>query len=308
VPVLTSFFFLAFLGALGVLAVIVLLLGLGALAIAWFSTHPPRGPLRRSPSDFGAAYEDVEFPSRDGTPLSGWLIPAAEARGSLILSHGMSADRSEMLPWAEWLWKVGYTLLLFDFRALGRSGGDLCTMGLYEPEDVKGAVDYLEQRSEGPVGLLGFSMGGVAGIIAAAEDTRIRCVISHGAYADLDRAIAQRCRRHFGPLGPVVEWPARRIGIRWFPATSDAVSPLREIRRISPRPVLLLNGAHDPIVLPANAVDMHAAACETKELWILPHSRHGYPHAKDEAEYRQRVLTFLERALVSPEPLYGKCS
>jgi uncharacterized protein len=296
------------LSALGVLAVICVILGVGALAIAWFSTHPPRGRLRRSPATFGAAYEDVEFPSRDGTLLSAWLIPTADARGVLVLCHGMSADRSEMLPWAEWLWKAGYTLLLFDFRALGRSGGDLCTMGLYEPEDVKGAVDYLEQRSMGPVGLLGFSMGGVAGIIAAAEDTRIRCIISHGAYADLDRAIAQRCRRHFGPLGPVVEWPARRIGQRWFPTTSDAVSPLREIRRISPRPVLLLNGVYDPIVLPANAADMHAAACSPKDLWILPSSRHGYPNSKDEEEYQERVLAFLDRTLSSAQSGYGKSS
>src|SRR5205085_107593 len=108
----------------------------------------------------------------------------------------------------------------------------------------------------------------------------------------------QRCRRHFGWLGPAVEHPARWIGKRWFPAASaDAVSCLRAIGRIAPRPVLLLNGARDPIVLPASARDLYGAAQQPKSLCILPRSSHGYPHAAEQSAYRETVLRFLDSAL-----------
>src|SRR5437870_5782538 len=118
----------------------------GAWAVAWFSIHPFRVRGRGTPADFGPAFEAIEFQSRDGTRLSGWLVPAQCPAAILILAHGMAADRSQMLPWAERLWAAGYTLILFDFRALGRSGGNLCTMGLMEAEDLLAAVDYIEER------------------------------------------------------------------------------------------------------------------------------------------------------------------
>ncbi len=273
---------------------------LGALAIAYFSTHPPRRSPHRTPEQFGAAYEEVTFPAADGTPLTGWLVPAQSPRAALLLTHGMLANRADMLPWAQWLWEAGYSLLMFDFRGSGQSGGSLCTMGLHEPEDVKGALDFLQTRPETaelPAGILGFSMGGTVAILAAASDPRLQAVATHGAYATLDRVIRQRCIRHFGPLAPLVGWQTRRIGRRWFPAESvEAVSCLEAVRRIAPRPILLLNGARDPIVPPDNAHDLHAAACAPKDLCILPHTAHPYPSRRDEPDYRRQVLAFFERA------------
>src|SRR5262249_15395899 len=129
---------------------------------------------------------------------------------------------------------------------------------------------------------------------------RLRAVVSHGGYADLDRAIAQRCRHHFGPLGPVVERMSRRIGQRWFPATPDAVSCLRTVGQIAPRPLLLIYGARDPVVRPDNAHDLYAAARRPKEVWILPRTAHDYPHRTEEAAYRARVLAFFHAALTEP--------
>jgi fermentation-respiration switch protein FrsA (DUF1100 family) len=232
-------------------------LWLGALAIAYYSTHPPRRSPRRTPEHFGAGYEEVAFAAADGTPLTGWLVPAENSRAALLLTHGMLANRADMLPWGQWLWEAGYSLLMFDFRGCGQSGGDLCTMGLHEPEDVRGALDFLETRPETaglPAGILGFSMGGTVAILAAASDSRLQAVATHGAYATLDRVIRQRCIRHFGPLAPLVERQTRWIGRRWFPAESvEAVSCLEVVRRIAPRPILLLNGARDPIVPLDNA-------------------------------------------------------
>src|SRR5258708_7161796 len=166
------------------LAVLALTIVTGAVAIAYRSTHPPRYRIRRNPAKFGAKYEEVSFTSADGTRLAGWWVPAPDPRSVIILCHGMSFHRGQMLPWAEFLWKAGFSLLIFDFRALGESGGDLCTMGLHEPDDVLAAVDYVESRGDArclPLGALGFSMGGVAVMLAAARDTRIEAISTLGS-------------------------------------------------------------------------------------------------------------------------------
>ncbi|MER3462415.1 MAG: alpha/beta hydrolase, partial [Armatimonadota bacterium] len=62
---------------------------------AYIATHPPRSPIFLSPAALGAPMEEVEFPSRDGTPLSGWWVPSENARGVAILLHGYVMNRSE---------------------------------------------------------------------------------------------------------------------------------------------------------------------------------------------------------------------
>jgi uncharacterized protein len=267
----------------------------GAVSIAWFSMHPPRLRIRHTPERFGAKFEEVTFCSGDGTRLEGWWIPAAKPRAALVLCHGMAAHREQMLPWAVWLWKAGFSLLLFDFRSMGMSGGNLCTMGLREPDDVIAAVDHIAARRDAaglPIGGLGFSMGGVALMLATAREPRIRAISTLGSYTSLETAITQRCRRHFGRLGPVVEKPARRLGARWFPGDPASVDCLRAVASFGDRPVLFATGLRDPIVLPSNAEDLYAAASGAKELLKLPNTAHDYPRDADGELYEARVLAF----------------
>ncbi len=274
---------------------------LGICALAWFSTHPPRRRVKGTPARFGAAYQEVSFTSLEGTMLSGWFIPARSdspeetARGVIILCHGMMANRGEALPWAERLWKEGFALLLFDFRAMGNSEGELCTAGYYETQDVRGAVKYLATRPDTadlPMGVFGFSMGGATAILAAADEERILAVATHGAFATLDNAIVQRCRRHFGPLAPIVARGARLLANRWFPVSSALVSPVNVVSRLTPRPLMILHGSRDRVVNKADAHALHAAAGHPKQLHILPRSGHRRIHHSLRDEARQNVVEF----------------
>lgn len=255
--------------------------------------------MRRTPAEFGAAFEDVVFPSRGGVKLSGWFVPAqpmdTPTPGCVILCHGMSANRQEVLSWAAPLWERGFALLMFDFRALGRSGGDRCTAGYYESKDLQGAVDYLLTRPDVqglPIGVFGFSMGGAAAIMAAAEDPRIQAVATHGAFATLEGAITQRYRHHFGPLGPLAKWLALRVGRRWLPMPLSEVAPVKSVARLTPRPLLLIHGSRDRIVRPTDAKALHAAAGHPKSLRVLPRSGHKRIHRHLRPAIQRRVAQF----------------
>lgn len=284
----------------------------GACAIAFLSTHPPRRSVTRTPQEFGANYEDVLFPSRDGMMLSGWFVPArcsqetgAAPRGMVILCHGMSANREEVLPWAEPLWSRGFTILMFDFRALGKSGGNRCTAGYRETEDLSGAVDYLMTRPDTqilPLGVFGFSMGGATAILVAADDPRILSVATHGAYATLESAITQRCKKHFSFMAPIVEWMTVRVGrkLGWFPVSPSEVNPVEAVSRLTPRPLLILHGGRDRVVHPADAHELHAAAGYPKSLRVLPRSGHKRIHRHLRDAVHRRVSQFFCATLHNP--------
>lgn len=281
----------------------------GAVLIAYRSTHPYRRSPATSPASFGADYETVRFPSRDGVLLAGWLIKprprlAGEdvAEGVIVLCHGMAGNRDEVLHWAEALWKRGFGLLMFDFRSLGESEGERSTGGLHEAEDLRGAVDFVTSCPELrdlPLGVFGYSMGGAAAIMAAAEETRIRAVATHGTYATLDRAILQRCRYHFGPLAPVANWLTKKIAgwTGWFPYSTQRVSPVSVVSQLNPRPLLLLHGEQDHLVLAHDAQALYSAAASPKSLLMLPQSGHRTIHPPISTETRMQLSEFFQAAL-----------
>ena len=279
----------------------------GGFVIAYLSTHPPRKKLKRTPAQYGVDYEEVLFPSRDGVHLSGWFLPQENAKGAVILCHGMMSNRSAMLGWTEALRHEGFAVLLFDFRALGESGGARCTAGHLERLDLLGAIDYLDTREDTkrlPLGVFGFSMGGAAAILTAAGDKRISAVATHGAFATLERAIVQRCRRHFGVLGPLASQSVYWFGrvLHWFPVAPNQVAPLNAVAQLSPRPLLILHGALDPTVAPKDAQDLSNAAGSFANVHILPRSGHAriHPDVRDDA--RLLVAAFFARTLKKPEP------
>jgi len=277
----------------------------GVLTIAYISTHPPRYRTDSNPAAFDAQYEEVLFPSRDGVMLSGWLVPAENPKGAIVLCHGMNSHRGDMLNWAAPLWRAGFTLLLFDFRAFGKSEGDLSTAGFLEQGDVQGAVDYFQSRTELAtlsVGVFGFSMGGATAILTTAKDLRIVACATLGAYATVEGAMLQRCKRHFGRLARPAQWSMMLLGrwLGWFYVEPEEITPVSSASQIAPRPCLLLHGAEDRIVPSHHAHDVATAIGDSAEIRYLPNSSHSKldPQSREVAQHT--LTEFFIKALEQP--------
>ena len=278
-------------------------LALGTLTYAYFATHPPRKKIRRTPAERGLLFESVRFLSSSGLNLSGWFVPppvGAETRAVIVLCHGYPMNREEMLPYAEILHHVGYAVLLFDFRAMGESEGDLSSIGHYEVEDLIGALDYLESRPDTatiPIGALGLSLGAAVALMAAAQDTRIRAVVAEAAYPTLHKALDARFRVVMGPLGPQVARQVLRWAKRWVAVEASEVSPLAALETLGTRPVLLIQGKRDLLVNWRDTVKMYEAAQEPRELWLLERSGHSRCLRDEPEKYAQRMISFFEKYL-----------
>lgn len=130
------------------------------------NTSDPQQILQRS-------YEDVAFTTTDGLEIHGWFLLAKRpSERTLIICHGLGANRSNFLPYCEVGDALQANVLMFDFRGHGDSDGHTVSFGYHERFDVLAALQYL--RDERPeqareVYGLGISMGSSALLQAAAE-------------------------------------------------------------------------------------------------------------------------------------------
>ncbi|MEE8348119.1 MAG: hypothetical protein V3R94_01000, partial [Acidobacteriota bacterium] len=121
-------------GAVGVTLVIAIAAVVG---VGWYACdnqiHPKRAeeswPVigewpRYTPEQFDLPHtEDVHFETSDDLTLSGWFIRGT-SRATVILVHGLAANRAEMLPHAGDLHRAGFSVLLYDSRHRGQSEGN----------------------------------------------------------------------------------------------------------------------------------------------------------------------------------------
>ena len=96
---------------------------LGGMATTRRFQFPDRENAGVTPATLQLPSEDVTFTSRDGVTLAGWWVPAPEARGSVVLLHGLNRSRIEMVRKLPFLHARGWNALLFDQRHHGESGG-----------------------------------------------------------------------------------------------------------------------------------------------------------------------------------------
>jgi fermentation-respiration switch protein FrsA (DUF1100 family) len=257
---------------------------------------------KANPTDYGLTYEDVSFHSRDGLTLRGWFVPANSfARGTIIFCHGHAGSMDPDTAYVPWFNETGFNVLMFDFRAHGRSEGDRVSLGYFERQDLLGAIDYLRSRGITEVGVMGFSMGGAVGLVAAAQNEAICAVISDGGFARLEGAVRgwglERGLPHWLALTTarlIITVTGWRLGVR----LSEA-DPIQWVARIAPRAVLFIHGDQDPFVTITDVEALYAKAGEPKALWRVAEAQHRRVDQARPIEYRERVIDFFEQHLAA---------
>jgi dipeptidyl aminopeptidase/acylaminoacyl peptidase len=272
--------------AIAVIVVLVLVAAAGLTALAWRASsraiHP--GPPHYA---WGLAdYPDLKPAEVQVESLAGRFFPGRE-RATIVLTHGYGGNQDEMLPVADALHRAGFTVFTYNLRPE-------VTFGAKEQDDLISVVDYLSGRSDVDaerIGALGFSMGGATTIMAAARDPRIKAVVADSAWRTAKSWLrpSWNPRDHFSRFSlKLAEW---RTG-----ADLDKLRPVESMRKLAGRPVLLIHGSDDDIVLPGDS-DALVAAAPGAELWRIPGAKHGDTLAPGGPTTGERLTGFFERAL-----------
>jgi len=138
------------------------ILGLFLLAQRSLIFHPT--PLNGdSPRKYGLSYQDVSFPSMDGTTITGWWIqhpPGQTTRPVLLYCHGNGANLSLLSEVTRLFYDYGFDELLIDYRSYGTSQQAPLSEKAVD-EDALSAYHWLQAKGvpENQLILWGHSLG-----------------------------------------------------------------------------------------------------------------------------------------------------
>ncbi len=263
--------------------------------VSGFGTRPPERRLTDTPADYGNDFIDVEFPSRDGLMLRGWLMQGEETKPSLIFGHGLFRSRREGLERGSALNKRGFSVLLFDFRNHGESDGSSTSLGFLERLDVLGAYDFLKEKTERRrFVLFGVSMGAVAVIHAAGDFQQdLEAIIADSPFQSLNETVVHHAGMLALPSFPFADlfvWNFTRI----TQYAAEDLNTLEALRRLDEIPVLLIYGKEDRRLPPSGIQNIFdAIPSAKKKLVLFEDATHGAAYRINPELYVETLVEFL---------------
>jgi uncharacterized protein len=246
-------------------------------------------PLTKAPT---VPFETIYVTSANDLKLQGWYMPIPNAKGTVIVYHGFGGNKERMLPEAYGLQKMGYNILLMDFRAHGNSEGIACTLGKDEGEDVKLAFEYIKNKGEQNIILYGASMG-AASIASSLNqyDIKPSKVILDMPFANYKQLIEKFFGKSKYPIRPTSTLFTFWAGVfnnEWF----FDMKPSNYVKSIT-CPVLLQWGRYDELVPEASNTLIYNNITAPKQLKIYEQSAHESYCTKEPEQWVSTVSTFL---------------
>lgn len=225
-----------------------------------------RGPVAVTTLTYAAA-DGTRVPALFAVPQQGRVL------GCLIYQPGLIPKEAAAAIWPVAA-RLGLAVFTIDPRGTGAraSASSPLRQAFSSPQalvsflqsdviDLRRGVDYLERQvsCRHNVGYMGIRQGSNFGVLLAGADSRIRATVLFSVGATWRAAL------FYSPLGK--QAVARNPGAATTAAAQLApLNPARWIPRISPRPVMIVDGLADPLVPPISALDLAAAAREPKLL------------------------------------------
>jgi len=255
----------------------------------------------RFQQQFHTAAQDVAITAADGAILKAWFINPTEPNGrSVIILHGLGANRIGSTGYAETFLREGYAVLLPDSREHGESGGELATYGILEKYDVNLWVQWMRQRVPGCTFLLGESMGAAVGLQATTVSPGLCAVAVESPYATFREISYERLGRgtklgtlFWSTLGrPVIGIAIDYTKLRYGIYLPDA-DPKAAVEQSS-TPALLIADAEDHNIPVHHAEELEAACASHCTLWIVPGADHGGASTVAHLEFEQRVVNWFD--------------
>lgn len=202
---------------------------------------------------------------------------------ALCICHGVPArapappDRGYPLL-AERFCSQGFVVLIFNFRGTGESEGNFDILDW--TRDLEAAISYLcrlDEVDKSQLSVMGFSGGAAVSVYQSAKDNRISSVVTcacpawFSAIGEFNRIVAfLEQSRLVGIIRNSDFPPSVEEWARGF----EQINPIKWVRKISPRPLLILHGDSDQVVEPGQAWELYREAKRPKDISIIRGGEH----------------------------------
>lgn len=177
-------------------------------------------------------FEPVIITTEDGERLNAFYHPPGDKAASILVFHGNAETAANQIPRGAALAQAGFGVLLAEYRGYGGSTGEPSEAGVIT--DGLASYDFLESKTDGPIGILAHSLGTGAAIPVAAARPVFALVLESPFTSLLD--IARYRVKLMPPFHFMLKYPFRndeRIGgvtapILIIHGTEDKVIPFKE--------------------------------------------------------------------------------
>jgi len=248
----------------------------------------------------------IELTMRDGACLRG-VIKSIRQGGSpaVVFAHGFGSTRcgEKALALEAECERRGWAFAACDFRGHGQSGGtpiDLRGSSLIE--DLEAVTRWVARETNGPLFLLGSSMGGwaAAWLSANVPDRARACALVAPAFYFLEfRGLSRkeldawrRTGRHVFNNG----WMDVEVGYGLVEESKKF--PVSELEKKFKTPLIIFHGMRDEVIPYSASVEFASNCAATNvELHLLKNGDHRLNYAKKDIV--REACDFFERSLTS---------
>lgn len=236
----------------------------------------PDPVVTHTPADFGMAYEDMRIETEDKVGLHGWLVRGEPGKALILFCHGNAGNISHRLDNVYRLNKLGYGVLIFDYRGYGRSEGTISEKGFYLDVEAayQTALRHANRRKIDLV-IFGRSLGGIAAVHVAAGG-HCAGLILESTFTNL----GAMANEHF-------HLPAGIVGME---SRFNSVGKVHGVRA----PILFFHGDRDGIVPIVLGRELYSAAPEPKEFVTLEGAGHNDTYLVGGKEYFDKFKEFVD--------------
>ncbi len=240
----------------------------------------------------GEPFREVRITAYDGTELAGALYERPGDRLAVLVHGYRSAPLNAFCVQAADLLDAGFSVLLIEQRAHGKSGGKRSTLGLIESRDLLQWLASPEVRSK-RVLAAGISMGAYCVAEASAEmPGNVAAMMIDCGFVSPCEQLRGDCERRHLPwrlMLPIMELLARIVlHVR---LDAPATEPLAEAKV----PALFLHGEADRSVPVENGRRLFAACGSEKDALFLPGAEHTLCYPFGGAQAKDKVFSFIDR-------------
>lgn len=224
-----------------------------------------------------------------------YISSKEECLGTVVMVHGLGANRTSNYPIAELFLQNGYNVLTYDQRSTNENTAENTTFGYLEKFDLIDCIDYAKQHTESKViGVWGESFGGATAVQAMAyNDVQkdiafmiLDCPVSSMEWMVREEIIKMDTGLPTGYLiwcGNIMN----RLTLGFSYKDADSVLAAEHVTI----PVLVMNSKADqttPYFMGKDIYD-HLAG-DVKEIWTVDDSKHTELWIDFKEEYTDRVM------------------
>ena len=235
--------------------------------------------------------------SEDGYELVAAEFPSKEEDSHkwVLVLHGYTGYKEEMLPAAYQYYKEDYHVVLPDMRCEGESEGDFIGMGYLEAIDNMLWLDYiLEQDPEAEIVIHGQSMGAATALIMSGMEeipSAVKVIISDCAYASAFDMFQDKAEEWLHLPRFLVGQVNGMLQLRGGYDLHDA-APIDYVGS-STVPTLFIHGTEDAMVDVQDAYDLFKAESADKMILIIDGAGHGQASDKEPKRFWRTIRRFI---------------